>query len=96
MLGAGMTLAAAVGVFAFGGHLVDGWLQTSPLFLILGLLLGATGGFIHLFSVVAPGVLPFGRSRARSAGRAKGSESHRSKDKEGPRDPESPSSLPKT
>ncbi len=96
MLGAGMTLAAAVGVFAFGGHLVDGWLQTSPLFLILGLLLGATGGFIHLFSVVAPGVLPFGRSRARGTGRAQGSESTRSEDKEGPRDPESPSGLPKT
>ena len=96
MLGAGMTLAAAVGVFAFGGHLVDGWLQTSPLFLILGLLLGATGGFIHLFSVVAPGVLPFGRSRARGTGRAQGSQSPRSEDKAGPRDPESPSSLPKT
>ncbi len=96
MLGAGMTLAAAVGVFAFGGHLVDGWLETSPLFLILGLFLGATGGFIHLFSVVAPGVLPFGRSRSHGAGRAKGSESPRSKDKDGPRDPESPSSLPKT
>ena len=63
MLGAGMTLVVTVGLFAFGGHLLDGWLETTPLFLLLGSLLGATGGFIHLFSVAAPGMLPFGRSR---------------------------------
>ena len=96
MLGAGMTLVVTVGVFAFGGHLVDGWLETRPLFLVLGSLLGAAGGFIHLFSVVAPGVLPFGRSRARGPEPTRGAETPRSDAEEGPRDPESPSSPPKT
>ena len=90
MLGAGMTLVGSVGLFAFGGHLLDGWLETSPLFLLLGLLLGVTGGFIHLFSVVAPGMLPFGRSRAGGPERTDGSS--RRPDAEAPRDPEPPSS----
>ena len=94
MLGAGMTLVGSVGLFAFGGHLLDGWLETSPLFLLLGLLLGATGGFIHLFSAVAPGMLPFGRSRAKGPQRRDGS-SHRPDAENGaPRDPEPPSSQP--
>lgn len=67
MLGAGLTLVVTVGLFAYGGHLLDGLAGTSPLFLLLGMLLGAAGGFIHLFSVVAPGMLPWGRSR-RGAG----------------------------
>ena len=69
MLGSGLTVVVTVGLFAYGGHLLDGWTGTSPLFLLAGLLLGVTGGFIHLFSVVAPGMLPWGRSRKR-AGRS--------------------------
>ena len=75
MLGAGLTLAVSVGLFAWGGHLLDGWLETTPWFLLLGLLLAVTGGFIHLFSVAAPGLLPFGRSRPRGPGGTNGSQS---------------------
>ena len=92
MVGAGMTLAVTVGLFAFGGYLLDGWLETTPLFLLLGLLLGATGGFIHLFSVVAPGMLPFGRFRAKGPERTDRSSRRPDAQNGAPRDPEPPSS----
>ena len=88
MVAAGLTLAAAVGLFTFGGHLLDGSLGTSPIFLIVGLLLGATCGFIHLFSIAAPGALPFGRSRDGGAEGPGGSDPRNREN--GPRDPEPP------
>ena len=88
MVGAGLTLAATVGLFTFGGHLLDGALGTTPLFLIVGLLLGAIGGFIHLFSVAAPGALPFGRSRKGGAGDPDRSDP--GEREKGPGDPEPP------
>ena len=88
MVGAGLTLAATVGLFTFGGHLLDGALGTTPLFLIVGLLLGAIGGFIHLFSVAAPGALPFGRSKSGSAEGPDGSDP--AERENGPRDPQPP------
>ena len=88
MVGAGLTLAATVGLFTFGGHLLDGALGTTPLFLIVGLLLGAIGGFIHLFSVAAPGVLPFGRSKSGGAEGPDGSDP--AERESGPRDPQPP------
>ena len=58
-VGAGLTMAVVVGLFSYGGHLLDEKTGSSPVFLLLGLALGGVGGFIHLVSVVAPEMLPF-------------------------------------
>lgn len=60
MLGAGMTMAVTVALLSYGGYLLDRELGTLPLFLVVGVLLGAVGGFVHLLMVVAPEALPFG------------------------------------
>ena len=57
-----MTMAAVVGLFSYGGHLLDQKTGLSPLFLLLGLFLGGAGGFIHLVSVISPELLPFGKN----------------------------------
>jgi len=62
-LGAGLTFAASVALFAVGGLWVDGKLATSPLFVLLGVFLGLVGGTIHLLHTLAPGTLPFGRKK---------------------------------
>lgn len=58
-LGASITLVATTTVFGFVGHWLDGKLDTLPLFLIIGILLGLAGGFLHLLLVVAPDLVPF-------------------------------------
>jgi F0F1-type ATP synthase assembly protein I len=63
VLGAGLTMAVATGLFAYGGYLLDGVVGTLPLFLIVGTLLGFVGGSIHLLAAVAPEMLPFGKRR---------------------------------
>ena len=63
VLGAGMTLTVTVLIFSYGGDQLDRWLSTRPLFLVLGVLLGSVGGFIHLLRVAAPQTLPFGKSK---------------------------------
>lgn len=60
-LGAGLTFAVVVALFALGGLWLDGRLGTRPLFVLVGILLGLVGGTIHLLRVVAPGSLPFKR-----------------------------------
>lgn len=60
-VGAGLTFAVTIGLFAYGGHLLDNRLQTSPGFLITGVFLGGVGGFLHLVRMVAPELLPWGR-----------------------------------
>ena len=45
------------------GYLLDGWLATTPLFVVLGALAGAAGGFLHFLAHVAPDMLPFGRRK---------------------------------
>ena len=62
-MGAGLTMAVVVGLFAYLGHLLDGVTDLEPLFLLLGLLLGAVGGFLHVVAVAAPEMLPFGQGR---------------------------------
>ena len=56
-----MTFAVVVAMFALGGFWLDGKLGTSPLFVLLGILLGLLGGTIHLLRTLSPGTLPFGR-----------------------------------
>lgn len=58
-LGAGLTMIAAVALFALGGRWLDEKLGCSPLFLLIGFALGALGGFIHLVNAVSPELLPF-------------------------------------
>lgn len=53
--GLGFQFAAAMGVLGWLGWWLDETLSTSPLFLIVGILAGATGGFISLIKSV-PGV----------------------------------------
>jgi len=60
-VGAGMTLAASVGLFAYGGLWLDGQLGTRPWFLLLGVVCGITGGLLHLVRVLAPELWPFGK-----------------------------------
>jgi F0F1-type ATP synthase assembly protein I len=56
-------MVVVAGLFGYGGHLLDGVVGSRPLFVILGVVLGFVGGFIHLLSVVAPEMLPFGRRK---------------------------------
>ena len=62
-VGAGLTMAAVVGLFSYGGHLLDERTGLSPVFLLVGMALGSVGGFIHLVSVVAPEMLPFQKKK---------------------------------
>lgn len=57
-------VASAVALGALGWWL-DLLLGTPPVLLIVGVLLGFVGGFIHLLAVVAPDLLPFGKHRNR-------------------------------
>lgn len=53
-LAAAMTFAVAVAAFALGGHWLDGRLDTSPVFLVVGCLLGVAGGMLHMIRRLAP------------------------------------------
>ncbi len=61
-LGAGLTLAVTVGLFAFGGQWLDTWLGTKPWLLLACVSLGIVGGILHLIRVLAPEMWPFGKS----------------------------------
>jgi F0F1-type ATP synthase assembly protein I len=50
----GMQLAVAVGIGFALGYLADGQLHTQPLFLVLGVLLGATSGMWTIYHAVYP------------------------------------------
>ncbi len=60
-VGAGLTLAVSVGLFAFGGLWLDSHFGTKPLFLLVCVLCGIVGGILHLIRVLAPELWPFGR-----------------------------------
>ena len=59
-MGAGLTLAVSVGLFAYGGLWLDRQLGTRPWLLLLFALLGIVGGMLHLIREVAPELWPFG------------------------------------
>jgi ATP synthase protein I len=45
IVGAGFQLAFAILFFMGMGHLVDRWLHTRPLFLLVGVVIGCAAGF---------------------------------------------------
>ena len=50
----GLRFALAIALCAGGGYWLDTKLNTIPLFLIVGLLLGATSGFVTIYRAVYP------------------------------------------
>lgn len=60
-MGAGLTLAVSVGLFAYGGWWLDARWGSTPLFLLLGVGCGIVGGMLHLIRVLAPELWPFGK-----------------------------------
>lgn len=54
---AGLTFGIVLVVFTLAGFWLDRRLSTTPVFLLVGLVLGGVGGFIHLVESVSPGTL---------------------------------------
>jgi F0F1-type ATP synthase assembly protein I len=48
-LATGLRFAGGIVVFFFGGFFLDRWLGTTPLFLIVGTLVGAGLGFLSVY-----------------------------------------------
>jgi F0F1-type ATP synthase assembly protein I len=48
-LGFGLQFAGGIVVFALGGVALDSWLGLTPLFTIIGTLLGATLSFVNVY-----------------------------------------------
>jgi F0F1-type ATP synthase assembly protein I len=61
-LGAGLTLAVAVGLFAYGGLWLDAHFGTKPWLLLVCVVCGIVGGVLHVIRVLAPEQWPFGKS----------------------------------
>jgi F0F1-type ATP synthase assembly protein I len=61
-LGAGLTLAVSVGLFAYGGLWLDARYGTKPWLLLVCVVCGIVGGILHLIRVLAPELWPFGKS----------------------------------
>jgi len=68
-IGAGLTLAITVGLFAYGGMWLDTRFGTKPWCLLACVLVGILGGMLHVIRVMAPEMWPFGR-RTPKAGRS--------------------------
>lgn len=50
----GLQFAIAIGLGVALGWYLDSKLKTTPLFLVLGILLGATSGFLNIYRAVYP------------------------------------------
>ena len=46
----GLTWALSTGFFLYLGSLLDGWLETRPVFTLVGAFIGAAAGFYYLYS----------------------------------------------
>lgn len=64
-LGAGLTFAVTVALFAWGGTWLDKTLSTSPWLVLVCTLLGVLGGSIHVIAELAPGALGLSRKQPR-------------------------------
>jgi F0F1-type ATP synthase assembly protein I len=49
----GTTLAVVLGLFAYAGYRIDQWLDSFPIGLIAGCLLGLAGGMAHVVRKVS-------------------------------------------
>lgn len=49
LAGLGLTLGLAIALFAWLGSLLDGWLGTAPLFVLIGTFIGFGGGFYSIY-----------------------------------------------
>ena len=49
---AGLTLVFCIGGFIWIGYILDGWLQTEPLCMVIFGLIGAIAGFYMLYKQV--------------------------------------------
>lgn len=47
--GHGLTIGLATALFSWLGNLLDGWIGTGPLFVILGATIGFAGGFYAMY-----------------------------------------------
>lgn len=47
--GHGLSIGATTSLFAWLGHLLDGWIGTGSLFVILGAVIGFAGGFYGMY-----------------------------------------------
>ncbi len=47
-LGYAITMVASTVLFLFGGEVLDGWIGTSPLFTVLGAMIGAGAGIYYM------------------------------------------------
>ncbi len=54
LMGVGWYVAASVVIGIVGGYFVDGWLGTTPVFIIVGVILGTTVAFYGLYRMVQP------------------------------------------
>jgi F0F1-type ATP synthase assembly protein I len=59
-IGAGLTLAVSVGLFAYAGLWLDTRFGTKPWLLLLCVGCGIAGCILHLIRVLAPESWPFG------------------------------------
>jgi F0F1-type ATP synthase assembly protein I len=48
----GLRFAASALLFGFLGHWLDGKLHTTPIGLIVGVMLGGAGGFVYIYRTV--------------------------------------------
>lgn len=71
--GFGLTFALATGIFLLAGWWIDAQVGSTPLFTILGALLGAGAGFYHMYQHLV--LMPRERDRSRGEeGKSGGSE----------------------
>jgi predicted membrane protein len=54
-LSSGLTWALSTALFLYLGSLVDGWLETGPVFTLIGAFVGAAAGFYYLYSQLMHG-----------------------------------------
>jgi F0F1-type ATP synthase assembly protein I len=67
-----LTYGAAVVLYALGGWWLDGKLGTSPLFLLIGVGLGAVGGFLWVYREVLRAEAQSREKKAAEAGEREG------------------------
>lgn len=51
----GFTFALAALLFCYAGYRLDKWLETLPIFTLLGTFLGGIGGFLYIYKELTAG-----------------------------------------